>query len=299
MAALARTFGAVSMIGALAPGLIATLQHAPLSHHNVVPDMNAVPLIEPNRHAVTPVMDKAQDMQAGIVQTLKQAQSEVFKTCFEQEHNPAALFPKAMMSTETDILSDLAIPGAMGNIFTMREALLDRAKTPDRDQALEDLERSLREKSTPDAHGNMASALNWNAFFDQGHSLTDLMAVDPNNPSPDLIPEMKQIAQTLMEGRDVLSSLALTEQKLNKGEVPNLASFVPPISASEIIFFSAANIEMPSITVPTDAPPLASCVETDEMLKRNKKPDSALDIPPPVVAMAPPSLPAPTGSFFG
>lgn len=297
MASLARTFGAASIgvLSALAPALPMTPAPSQLSSLVVSPAPDAAPLIQPNRSAVVSVVQDAQAMKNEITQVIRQAQTEIVRAAVELGHDPVALFPQASMS-QADLAMDLVMPGAMGNIFTLREAMLDRAKSPDRDAALAEIELKLREVSRMPGTGG--SSLNWDQFFDAGHSLADVMAIDPENPSPEMIPEIRPIISLLAEGRDAMNSLAMTEQKINDGMVPAADSSAPQISAGEIAFFSAANKEMPPITLPEDAPALASCALAGEMLKK-KQPDPALDIPPPVFAMAPPSLPVPTGAFFG
>src|SRR5690606_14805569 len=62
------------------------------------------------------------------------------------------------------------------------------------------------------------SALGWEKFFEQDHDLRDLMALDPDDPSPELVPEWKELDDIDNAAENTMDThLAVEDETLDKG----------------------------------------------------------------------------------
>lgn len=244
----------VSMLQALAPNLNVSVSFNNLDNHRVdAGKNNAAALVGPNINKVATVQQDIGVAKNAIAETIRQAQREVAAAAKVEGHSAASLYPDKRIAAEgeTGIFAQMAMQGASGmagvngmgsfitalnNTSTFDTFMDDRKGSGVQNKAA--VEATIRDRLIASSQrpvdtrnkvasfqeivdgqidqGPEASGLDWEAFFEQGHSLDDLMAIDPDNPTLGQVPEFDQLDIAENDAAQVMGSLKATRETLAK-----------------------------------------------------------------------------------
>jgi hypothetical protein len=139
------------------------------------------------------VSQQVDRMKVSIQSDIQQAQRQVY-AAMEESGIPMGTFASPAPLDVTDVMGS-----GMGAVLELVSADVLKRATPDQLAKLED---TLRAQASPtqavlgyvqkQESTQPSAAMNWNAFFDNGHSLQRLMTLDRNNPD---VPEMQALNQ--------------------------------------------------------------------------------------------------------
>ncbi len=194
-----------TMLSSLAPNLntavtVSTVNHVAQSQ------ANSASQIQPAQAAATAVKNIA-GMQAGaIASTIQAAQREVLQSQRDTGHAGANVFSGRQVSGSAGgLIAQATIQVVPSGLDTLLGDLANKT-TGDRKQIIAEIQDRLISRASPTLSDQVqmpgaqqpttqGSAFAWDTFFEKGHNLDDLMATDPNNPSPTLFPEIVQIQE--------------------------------------------------------------------------------------------------------
>ncbi len=252
-----------TMLGSLNPTLptqVAYTKPDIVNVHGQNPRASA----QANIDSVAGVVPDVNAARAGISNTIRSAQNHVREITKNLGHDPNALFPKTEgPGTGVELLAAAVVDPMAGAVFSKTMAgTVGKAVAkygPDVDFVLGDLKRGrnlkeimgeIQEKlvqssSPPPTTENAPqivtlmpgaklppptppSQMNWQKFFDQGHKLEELMALDPDSPNLPESLELNRIENNVEE--DVaLAKQVLEDEGVQRREV---GREIPPVGLS-------------------------------------------------------------------
>lgn len=270
---------------------------APLSQHIVSNhQQNAASLVKPNTQAVTSVQADITSAKAQVSDAIRTAQKQVIAAAEASGVDVAALYPNAR-TNESGVMAQALMGSDMfeglGSLATAMKhgpdvmAIVEDMKAaPNREQAEALIkDKLIQAASSPKAVFGETKAFkadpdmdktqfDWKQFFDDGHELGDLMLLDPDDPSPDIVPEFAALDAIDNEADEVLAVLDHVREE--KGDEPAREE-EQKLTAAEIDFNIKSMHEISGLTPkPSDAKTLKESEAREDVLaalKRQMEPD--------------------------
>ena len=270
---------------------------APLSQHIVSNhQQNAASLVKPNTQAVTSVQADITSAKAQVSDAIRTAQKQVVAAAEASGVDVGALYPNAR-TNESGIMAQALMGSDMfEGLGSMATALKhgpdvmtiaeDMKAAPNRKEAEALIkDKLIQASSSPKAAFGDTNAFkaepemgksqfDWEKFFDDGHELGDLMLLDPDNPSPDIVPEFAALDAIDNEADEVLAVLDHVREE--KRDEPVLAE-QQKLTAAEIDFNVKSMLEIRGLTPkPSDANALKESEAREDVLatlKQQMEPD--------------------------
>lgn len=207
--------------------------------------------VEPSRAAVDNVSSQITQTKANISDVIRQAQNEVRVAAKMTGNDPAQLYPSSTSNGAVAGLAlqaaapSMAIPvigstgaaiataistsmDAIGNHVSsekraiaesqIRSVLISKQKDPQTEQQFNATYASMFPNETAPR-----TRLNWEEFIKQNKNLSQFMAVDPDNPNPELFPEFQTLSEQELKIKEIkLSHTRVEEQKYDAGHTGEL-----------------------------------------------------------------------------
>ena len=252
--------------------------------------------VEMNQNTLATVQQDLQKGMGQISDTIRQAQAQVIEATANLGYSPAELFPSFETTTGPDVMMNAVMTplsgtalgtkltgagslakNALGSADSIGTALQDRRSTKsfsDRAAVEAEIEAKLREMSsanTQDTRAEVASAMSfdaapdnanhiqgfdWNNYFDQGHTLSDIMTINPDHPPQHLVPEFHDLKAKSEAVAEVQDGLERIEHIAEVDLEPNVA---PQFDPEEALLLSSA---LPETRLPVDEDVVASLAES-------------------------------------
>lgn len=259
-----------SILKSLAPSIDFSVSAPPASQFRVDPAKNnAASLVGPNIQKVSGVQGELASAKATISETIRQAQREVSAAAKAEGHSAASLYPDNRIAAggEAGLIAQVAVQAATGlaglkgmgslatfmnNASTVDTFVDDRRGMGQQDRAaaeaaiqqrliasaspVVDTRQTLSFQEIVDGaadEGPGQSRLDWQGFFEQGHKLDELMAIDADNPAPGQVPEFDVINQASHFMDQTMASLQQASLTLQKQGLVN-ATGASTVSAGDV-----------------------------------------------------------------
>lgn len=227
-----------------------------VSQHKVKAEASGAGLVNGAKGAVASVKAGAQNAKAALTAGIKAAQGEV-AAAVEKTGNALPSIPRS--NDDATVLAHMTADALTGNSMSIGSAVMEASGGSQ--SWTETAETQVRQELSGMQESGQTD-MDWDAFFEAGYDVMDIMRIDPNNPSPQAIPEMQDILA--IEGASLQTDVSLdgtkghldTQQigltsegicgisKMKLTEGPNLdAACVAKIKACD-----SDNPEMPSLS---------------------------------------------------
>ena len=185
------------------------------------------------RRAEAKALDQdVSDMKGAMIGTIKQAQQQIYGAMKSAGVDMTAFMDRRMAASAVEATSG-GVTGA--SMTSLLDAVYsDLRGKPGADEVLAQIESHLRTQSPSGGAAvygfqNQQSVvaapaeggLDWNSFFDDGHSLKEFMALKPDDPSTlqALLPEYRELDQIDVTVQDVLNQLNIVEDELKRDPI--------------------------------------------------------------------------------
>lgn len=251
-----------TIMESLAPGSIPHVNVTNLSAHSLSASKpGAAVNVDPNINIVSTVQADIKSAKGMISDTIRTAQAQVVAAANASGYDAGALYPDNRMASggEAGLVAQAGVEAMTGMVAfkgmgsmvakavknadaidtilddrksfknrgeaeaAIREKLIEASSAPQDSRA--DASISMPGQDAPADDGLRASSFNWQEFFEQGHELVDLMAIDPDNPPASLVPEYEELdaldntADLVLDGLQRVEEILDSDPALENDEV--------------------------------------------------------------------------------